>query len=101
MEWTPESIDRIERLFSDRFEKTLCETTAKPLSELWLDLCDKYEIVQMGNENLKDCFNFGPDRHRKEDVLCIENPEPDDHFIFLLVPKKFAEKCLVLGFVPE
>lgn len=100
MEWTPDNIERLERLFRDRFEDFVRRGTKYSLSELWLDFCDKYEVVQMGTENLKDCFNFGPDRHRQDEVVCIENPEPEHHFLFLLVPKKFAEKCLVLGFVP-
>lgn len=102
MEWTPEAIDRIEQLFRDRFEQFV--RSGLPLNKsdsVWLDFCDKYEVVQMSEENLKDCFNFGPEHHRLGDVICIENPEADIDFRHLFVPKKFAENCLILGFVPS
>ena len=87
--------DKLEKLFDERYRSL----GAKPDNEIWVDYCDLHKIIMLHGEWLADTLNEGKMRGR----VCIHNCEEIFHenvCPWLLVPKKFAEKCLVLGGLP-
>ena len=107
-------IEKLERLFEERFLKfpeELQETTPSLPSrsigtEFWVDYCDKHKILMLHPEWLCETLNKG-----LGDRICIDNYEVkyltdagviDAHegCPWLLVPRKFAERALILGGLP-
>lgn len=89
--------DKLEILFQERYKSL----GAKPddEDEFWVGYCDKHKIIMLHGEWLADTLNEGKMKGR----VCIINPEEVFHenvCPWLLVPKKFAERCLVLGGLP-
>lgn len=93
-------LDKLEELFAESYRK-LCEKQEKePLenSSFYIDWCDKHKIIMLHPEWLIETLNEGKMRGR----VCIHSPEggSDPFAPWLLVPKKMAEKALVLGHLP-
>lgn len=83
------NLEKLEEIFKNRHQELL----AKQAGEYdWVDYCDKHEIRIMHPEWVKECFN-----EEVKDMVCIFSPENE---WWLLVPKKLAEKALVLGYLP-
>lgn len=91
-------IEKLERLFSRRYDE-LCREGLRPLNhgnDFFVDWCDRHKIVMMHNDWVQDEFNK-PRRNK----VCIMSPEEGRNSCpWLLVPKKFAERALVLGYLP-
>lgn len=92
--------DKLEDLFKTRYEQLSPEHDSGSdfPGEFWVDYCDKHEIVMLHQEWLRDTINQGI-----KDKVCIHNCEEMFHenvCSWLLVPKKFAERALILGGLP-
>jgi len=85
------NIEKLEVIFKDRYQNLL-EKCADDTQDFWVDYCDKHEIKIMHPEWVKECFN-----EEAKGMICIYSPE---NSWWLLVPKKLAEKALVLGYLP-
>jgi len=90
MHWNDVKVFRLEELFKNKFHEQLHENP-----ELWLDYCDKHKIIQMSPSEVEEFFN-----HKSKTHVCLDNPESDNQFLWIIVPKKFAEKALMLGGLP-
>lgn len=108
--------DKLEELFKERYDKIRIEAgrdiERRPkmavqlagvedifAAEFWLNYCDEHDIIMLHPEWLADTLNEGKMRTR----VCIANPEEMFHenvCPWLLIPKKFAERCLILGGLP-
>jgi len=109
-------IDKLESLFRHRYQE-LCVSAAsgdqsvpeqlREIEKLWKRYCKKWEISPLYNDELIEAFNEG-----LKGRICIWNCDEtgrakardkygcDDYKSwprYLLVPKDFAEKCLILG----
>ena len=82
-------IEKLEAIFKDKYQKLVEESKDY---DFWVDYCDTHKIKIMHPEWVKECFN-----EDRAGMLCIFSPENE---WWLLVPKKFAEKVLVLGHLP-
>lgn len=87
-------LDRLQEIFGKRYRELASD--AKD-DEFFVDWCDRNKIIMLHPEWLSDTLNEGRMRGR----VCIASPEKsDDPPPWLLVPKKLAEKTLVLGYLP-
>lgn len=95
MNFNDEHLDRLEKMFEDRWEDFV-RGNGQP-SDTWLNFCDKHDIVQIVQEEVRWWFNHNHDH------VVVGNPEAVNFGAVnhIAVPKEFAEKCLILGFVPE
>lgn len=97
--------DKLEIMFKERYERLRAqeEKQKKRNPSFFVDWCDEHKIIILNPEWLADTLNDG----KMRGMICICSPEeyrprpparsePE----WLLVPKKFAEKCLVLGGLP-
>lgn len=88
--------DKLEKLFQKRHQELSLSTKNNP--EFWIDYCDKHKIIMMHSEWVREEIN-----HPRKNMICIHNVEEKYHEYvcdWLLVPKKFADKCLILGGLP-
>jgi len=88
--------DKLEELFSRRFNELW--NSDFDGGEFWVNYCDKYEILMLHPDWLRETLNEG-----LKDRICIHNPEQsywDTSSPWLLVPRKFAERVLILGCLP-
>lgn len=86
---------KLEDLFAEKYKKL----GASPDNEIWVDYCDRHKIVMLHGDWLADTINSGGTKGK----VCIHNCEEIFHenvCPWLLVPKRFAEKALVLGYLP-
>lgn len=99
MNWTDDSLDKLEKIFEIKYEDFENEA-----DDAFLDFCDKYEIVLIEKEEQRWWLNFNIDH------VIVQNPESKVHeniqfnfvgFEFMAIPKQFAEKCLILGHIPD
>lgn len=90
MKWNDAKVIRLEEMFKEKFHEQL-----EGESDLWLEYCDRHKIIQMSPPEVEEFFNWKSKTH-----LCLDNPEFDNQFLWILVPKKFAEKVLLLGGLP-
>lgn len=89
--------DKLENLFEERYKSLV--TNPNNVNWVWTDYLDSHEIIMLHGEWLVETLNEG----KMEGRVCIHNCEEIYHenvSPWLLVPKKFAEKCLVLGGLP-
>lgn len=90
--------DKLEELFEARYKQLKAKFTKDELDDFWVDYCDKHKIFMLHADWLRDELNRG-----LKGRICIHNCEEMFHenvCPWLLVPKKFAERCLVLGGLP-
>jgi len=86
-------IEKLEKIFEIRYA-TLARDAKEP--DFFINYCDKYKIVMVHPEWVRETFN---ERHRG--MVCIDSPEEGRNVCpWLLVPKKFAERALILGGLP-
>lgn len=87
-------LDKLEEIFDERYRELRGD---KPEDdEFFVNYCDLHGIVMVHLDWVKDTFN-----ERHEDKVCIMSPETiAEAPAWLLVPKKLAEKTLVLGYLP-
>lgn len=89
------NIERLEEIFKERYQQLLSVEQAREKKydeDFWVDYCDRHKITIMHPEWVKECFN-----EENKGMVCIYSPE---NSWWLMVPKKFAEKVLVLGYLP-
>lgn len=88
------NLEKLERLFWDRYKTLLGEALDE--EEFFVNYCDKHKIVMMHHEWVQECFN-----EPRKTRICVLSPERTKNSPqWLLVPRRFAEKALVLGFLP-
>ena len=88
--------EKLEKLFKEKFQKIMVPGSPDATYERWIWYCDEHKIFMLHPEWLADTLNEG-----LKGRICIHNPEEQETASpWLLVPKKFAEKCLVLGGLP-
>jgi hypothetical protein len=86
------NLKKLEELFSIKYQSM----TGSFCHEFWVDYCDEHKILLFCPEWVRETFN-----ENRQGMVCIFSPETDtDTDQWLLVPEKFAEKCLVLGSLP-
>jgi hypothetical protein len=83
------NLEKLEAIFIKRYDE-LKKKDAD--DDFWVDYCDRHKIKIMHAEWVKECFN-----EENEGVVCIFSPENE---YWLLVPKRMAERVLVLGYLP-
>lgn len=64
-------------------------------SPSWINYLDKHSILHGSHEELWILLNQIDNR------VLVQNKVSVDRSLYLLVPKDFAEKAVVLGFLPE
>lgn len=90
-------VDKLEEIFKKRYEELSDEASDE---EFFVNWCDEHKILIMHAEWVRETFN-----ESRKDMVCIFHPhdfDPEAQFPcnWLLVPKKLAEKTLVLGYLP-
>lgn len=88
-------IEKLEEIFKEKYQQLLSVEQARGKNyddDFWVNYCDRHKIKIMHPEWVKECFN-----EEAKGMVCIFSPENE---WWLLVPKKFAEKVLVLGYLP-
>lgn len=91
--------DKLERLFTERYRLLQSKADGQRFNEFWVDYCDLHKIIMLHPEWIRETLNEG----KMRGMVCIHNCEEMFHenvCPWLLVPKKFAERCLVLGGLP-
>jgi hypothetical protein len=90
-------IDKLEQLFRDKYEKLVSAAeNSDEIYESWISYCDKHKVFLLHPEWMRESLNEG-----MKGRICIHTPEEDRNASpWLLVPKKFAERALILGFLP-
>ncbi len=93
--------DKLEGLFKERYATLKVDGSPDATYENWFDYCDKHKIIILHPEWLVETLNEEATRR----MVCIHSPEkngdmPGEPSPWLLVSKKFAEKCLALGGLP-
>lgn len=89
------NLDSLQKIFGKRYKEL--ESEAKD-DEFFVNWCDKHKIIMVHNEWVQDEFN-----NPRKNMVCVLSPEEMFHenvCPWLLVPKKLAEKTLVLGYLP-
>jgi hypothetical protein len=90
-------IDKLERLFKAKYESLVVDENPDATYENWVGYCDGHEIFLLHPEWLVDSLND----NAMKGMVCIHTPEEDrDASPWLLVPRKFAERALILGGLP-
>jgi hypothetical protein len=93
---------KLERLFRAKYENILKDgefSTSDAIYEKWVGYCDKHKILLLHPEWLVDSLND----NAMKGMVCIHSPEcqvMNTASPWLLVPKKFAERALILGGLP-
>ena len=90
-------LDKLEGLFDER-HRQLVELRKGSLDEsFFIDYCDKHGIVMVHRDWVRDAFN-----EPRVDKVCIWSPEDGDIDTpaWLLVPREFAERAMILGVLP-
>lgn len=99
-----EHIEKLEELFQEKYD-SLAKNPDD--DEFWVNYCDKHDVLLMHYDWVADFFN------NEKEKICISNPEKHDrHGRFagrgreqlcpwILVPKDFAEKVLVMNGFPD
>lgn len=86
-------LDKLEDLFSDRYKEL---NAAKKDDEFFINYCDEHGIVMIHHEWVREAFN-----DPREDKVCILSPEDGANDPnWLLVPREFAERAVILGILP-
>lgn len=86
-------LDKLEHLFDDRYREL---HAAKKDDEFFINYCDEHGIQMMHAEWVRECFN-----EPRGDKICVLSPEDGyDSPNWLLVPREFAERAIVLGILP-
>lgn len=86
-------LDKLEEIFEKKYRDM---SSGDVDDSFYIDWCDKHKIIMLHPEWLTDTLNDGGMKGK----VCIYSPEADAHPKWLLVPRKFAEKALVLGCLP-
>lgn len=92
-------IDKLEEIFRKRYEELCFEEDQNSLENcgFYIDWCDRHKIIMLHPEWLVDTLNEGKMKGR----VCIMSPEHGENTPrWLLVPRKLADKTLVLGYLP-
>lgn len=106
-----DSIERLEGIFRSRYGDMVSLSPRPSLAALdgtvedeWIEFLNKHDCSVMNLEDIKDSFqdmiNFdGAVRNG----LCVSDPHGRSIgvFQFVIVPREFAEKVLVMGGFPD
>jgi hypothetical protein len=89
-------IEKLELLFKVKYESLVVDENPDATYENWLVYCDSHKVLLLHPEWMRDTLNEG-----LKGRICIHTPEESrDASPWLLVPKKFAERALILGGLP-
>jgi hypothetical protein len=91
--------DRLEGMFKAKYASLVVEGDPDATYENWFGYCDENKIFLLHPHWLKESLNEGEMKGR----ICIHTPEKVmdvELSPWLLVPKKLAERALVLGGLP-
>lgn len=93
--------EKLELLFRERYRTLKVDGDAEATYENWITYCDKYKIFLLHPDWLMETLNKDGLKGR----ICVHTPEPAgwppaDPSPWLLVPRKFAERALILGGLP-
>lgn len=97
-----DSIERLEGIFRSRYGDVV--SVYGTVEEEWIEFLNKHDCSVINLEDIKDSFqdmvNFDS---AVRNGLCVSDPHGRSIgvFQFVLVPRKFAEKLLVLGGFPD
>jgi len=96
------SVARLEEIFRSRFGDLV--SVYGTVDEEWTEFLEKYNCVLMNDEDIKnrfqDIINF--DSCIKNGI-CLVDPLGSEIGVeqYVIVPREFAEKLLVLGGFPD
>jgi len=93
-----DQVVKLEILFAKKYTDFMEQgPTAHDVNENWIDWCDQHKVRIMDPTEVIECWN---DPGVKG--ICIEGPEesPEACGGWLLVPRTFAKKALVLNGLP-
>lgn len=97
-----ETVNRLEDIFGSRYENLV--SAYDDLETEWIEFLEKHNCVVMTsediNDNFQDIINFDS---RVRDGICLIDPHSTEIGMvqFVIVPRDFAEKLLVLGGFPD
>lgn len=86
------NLDKLESIFATKYKDLLVQVKDLSNDDFWVDYCDRHKIKIMHPEWVKECFN-----EESRGMVCLHSPENE---WWILVPKRLAEKALVLGYLP-
>jgi hypothetical protein len=94
-------IEKLEALFSQKYALLKVEGNPDATYENWVSYCDKHKIFLLHPDWLVESINEG----RTKGMVCVYTPEnegdmPGHPSPWLLVPRKLAERALILGYLP-
>lgn len=89
-------VEKLEKLFEAKYK-----IFDQNEDDAFMNYCDNHGIIFLHHDWVQDEFN-----KPRRGMICVMNPEKGDtsdnvdYCPWLLVPKKIAEKALVLGSLP-
>lgn len=90
-------LDKLEDIFRKRYRELCRGEDFRVEEDFFVGWCDKHKIIMLHPEYLAEVLNDGAMKGR----VCISSPEQGrDPPPWLLVPKKFAERAIILGYLP-
>jgi hypothetical protein len=92
-------IYRLEDLFGKRYGELCSGEEFRANKDFFIDWCDRHKIVMLHADWLPETLNDDGMRG----MVCIMSPEANevkDAPPWLLVPREFAERTLILGHLP-
>jgi hypothetical protein len=97
-----DSIERLEDIFQSRYGDVV--SVYGTVEDEWLEFLNKHDCSLINLEDIKESFqdmvNFDS---AVRNGLCVNDPHGRSIgvFQFVIVPREFAEKLLVLGGFPD
>jgi len=90
---------KLEELFKTKYASLVVEGSPDATYENWIGYCDENNIFLLHPHWLKESLNEGEMKGR----ICIHTPEKAadvEVSPWLLVPRKLADRALILGYLP-
>jgi hypothetical protein len=91
--------EKLERLFKIKYKALVVEGDPDVTYDNWVGYCDRHKIFLLDPDWLAETLNEEGLRGR----ICVHSPEyqtMNTASPWMLVPKKFAERALILGGLP-
>lgn len=91
--------DKLEKMFRAKYKTLIVEGGLDATYENWISYCDDNKILLLHPEWLAETLNEEGLKGR----ICLHSPEFQElsHASpWMLVPKKFAQRALILGGLP-
>ncbi|NDD54237.1 hypothetical protein EBZ39_10240 [bacterium] len=97
-----ESVEKLERIVRSRYGDVV--GIYGTVEDEWLEFLNKHDITVLTLEDIKESFQYLLNFDSAvKNGLCLLDPHGEEVGMerFLIVPREFAEKLLVLGGFPD